>query len=193
MPLFSSEELNICVGKGGTLSYMGPWLGGINNPKSAEDQWIDQSIRNYKGTGGLNYSSCPNCFSNLEIIGMSWFTMNCLDENQTKSGASTFTNFGQSSCNGTGTYIGSNEEQFKLIDIYPNPTTGKVTITESEKSNNKIDRVSVFNINGQNIYDFPNQTNSNFEVNLSSLPSGIYIIQVTSGADMTNTFKVIKY
>lgn len=92
-----------------------------------------------------------------------------------------------------GTYIGLDQEQFRLIDIYPNPTTGKVTITASEKSNNKIDRVSVLNINGQKLYNFSNQTNSNFEVDLTSLPSGIYIIQVISGADMTNTFKVVKY
>ena len=53
--------------------------------------------------------------------------------------------------------------------VYPNPTTGRVTIAADG-----VRRVEVYNVNGQRIAT----TNGNTELDLSSQPSGVYILRI---------------
>ena len=192
IPLFSAEEVNVCTGEhNNTYSFMGPWLGGVNNPKSAEDQWVDQNIAAYKGSGATNNSFCPNCFSNTEIVGMGWFTMDCLDANQNKSGATPYTNFGQSSCNGTGTYNDLNEVKEKAYAIYPNPTSGLVKV-EALLEKGVIGSLQVLNINGQ-LMSTSIQGKRSATVDFSNLPAGVYLLQIVNEeSGQVATYKVIK-
>ncbi len=69
------------------------------------------------------------------------------------------------------------------ISIYPNPTTGAITII-SEKT---IDEIKVTNVLGQLVYEAqPNQSNINFELK----DAGIYFIAITSNNE-TGTQKII--
>ncbi|MBC5836135.1 T9SS type A sorting domain-containing protein [Flavobacterium sp. F372] len=59
--------------------------------------------------------------------------------------------------------------QFK---IFPNPTTGKVTIAHNEKTQ----IVSVFNFLGQKVIEIKPTSAQQTEIDLTSFPSGIYVI-----------------
>jgi len=66
--------------------------------------------------------------------------------------------------------IGLNEKSIATSSIYPNPATNSITINGMEKGN-----VAIISITGEKVYEgsFTNST-----VDLSHLPSGIYIIKV---------------
>ncbi len=72
------------------------------------------------------------------------------------------------------------------LRFYPNPVTDILNIT-SPKS---IDSVSVFNMIGQVVYQAKTSGN-NVTTDLSSLPTGTYIVTVTS-AGLTKDFKIMK-
>lgn len=59
--------------------------------------------------------------------------------------------------------------QFK---VFPNPTTGKVTIAHNEKTQ----LVSVFNFSGQKVLEIKPTSAQQTEIDLTSFPSGIYVI-----------------
>lgn len=59
--------------------------------------------------------------------------------------------------------------QFK---VFPNPTTGKVTIAHNEKTQ----IVSVFNFLGQKVLEIKPTSAQETEIDLTSFPSGIYVI-----------------
>lgn len=69
---------------------------------------------------------------------------------------------------------------------YPNPVKDFLNI--SGKS--KVSKIEIFELSGKQILS-KNADNQNVQLNLSSLPSGVYIIKVTS-AKTTETFKIIK-
>jgi PKD repeat protein len=74
---------------------------------------------------------------------------------------------------------GSNQNLF--LSIFPNPTTGIITIKAEE-----VDSVEVINLQGKQIY-----IGKETEIDLSSQPKGIYIIKVTTDKQ-TVTRKLIK-
>lgn len=61
------------------------------------------------------------------------------------------------------------------ISIYPNPTTGKLNIS----SNEKVNRITVFNVLGQNILDINQRTN----VDITTFQSGIYYLNIETDKD----------
>jgi len=67
------------------------------------------------------------------------------------------------------------------FSIFPNPTTGKVTITAKN-----INRIEVLDIHGREVYKGKNN-----EIDLSQEPQGIYIIKITTDKQ-TITRKIIK-
>lgn len=60
--------------------------------------------------------------------------------------------------------------------IYPNPTTGKITLWKEEG----MFSVSVFNINGERVFNSTviNQTES---IHLESIPAGVYTVELSNG------------
>jgi len=97
--------------------------------------------------------------------------------------------------NNTGYAVGTNGTIIKYFDIssdignenplplnnssfiYPNPTTGKLNITISKS---KITDINIYNSIGENIYSFRTLM-TNFEIDLSSQPKGIYFVKLDDG------------
>ncbi len=72
------------------------------------------------------------------------------------------------------------------IRLYPNPTTGKIAISNPE--NIKIDKVEVFDIYGRRLEI---KANSRY-LDLSRLPKGIYIVSIADKKGVKGSFKVVK-
>ncbi|MFV0306044.1 MAG: T9SS type A sorting domain-containing protein [Moheibacter sp.] len=73
-----------------------------------------------------------------------------------------------------------------ILNFYPNPVIDFLTI--STKKN--IEEISVFNTSGQKVLNSTNVRNGKIDV--SSLPSGIYVFQVKMEDKKVETIKVIK-
>jgi hypothetical protein len=69
--------------------------------------------------------------------------------------------------------VGINELNELGISFYPNPTTGKVTI----ENTNSINIIAVYSIEGKKLITF-NNTNT---INISELDAGIYIVKIITG------------
>lgn len=77
-------------------------------------------------------------------------------------------------------------EKDVTFKVYPNPADNYVRVEAS----NSIDEITVYSIYGQSLNKYtPN--NSNYQVGLENLPSGIYLLKVSSN-NTEKTIKVIK-
>jgi len=74
-----------------------------------------------------------------------------------------------------------NELQITELKVFPNPTTGLITIQAEN-----INKIELSDIQGKQIY-----TGKETEIDLSQQPQGIYIIKVTTNKQ-TITKKIIK-
>jgi hypothetical protein len=73
------------------------------------------------------------------------------------------------------------------IEIYPNPTTGKLNVSGVEKGN----RIQVFNGTGSIVRDV--QVRSNLEtISLDGQPSGMYLIVISKENKLLGRYKAIK-
>ena len=87
--------------------------------------------------------------------------------------------------------VSNDEEQVlaEMINVSPNPTSGKLNIKLPEFPGNPMVEVSVKNINGNLIRSFP-QAGTNIQIDLGDLPNGVYLLSIT--ADQLNeTRKVV--
>jgi hypothetical protein len=73
------------------------------------------------------------------------------------------------------------------IEIYPNPTTGKLNIRGVERGN----RIQVFNSNGAIIRDLNVKTNLEV-LSLDGQPSGIYLIVISNDNELLGRYKAVK-
>jgi len=73
------------------------------------------------------------------------------------------------------------------LDIYPNPTSGKLTLS----SNSVIQAITVLDVRGQVVDVLSSNTDFVTYLDLVQVPAGIYIIRVSSGSEV-KTIKVIK-
>jgi subtilisin-like proprotein convertase family protein len=82
------------------------------------------------------------------------------------------------------TSIRDANESGNIINVYPNPATNKISITNTSKSQGET-LISIFSINGQLIQRDKFQNNDRFEMDVSQMPKGIYLlrIQSTEGAE----------
>jgi len=79
------------------------------------------------------------------------------------------------------------------FSIYPNPSNGKANLKISQLADLKINRIEIYDYIGKKVYDNGNlQINqlSNFQIDLSSEPNGIYSCKV-SGAKFSKTKKLV--
>lgn len=78
--------------------------------------------------------------------------------------------------------------KFNQIEIYPNPTSGRLNVTGVEKGN----RIQVFNSVGSAVLDFDVESNHE-TIELKAHPAGMYLIVVSSKNQLLGKYKAIKY
>ena len=61
------------------------------------------------------------------------------------------------------------------INIYPNPVTGKLRINNTEL---RIEKIEIYNAQSNMVYT-SEMRNSDFEINISDLPQGLYFLTIT--------------
>ncbi len=88
---------------------------------------------------------------------------------------------GQFSSNGV---LGLNQHQMQDISLYPNPANETINLKNAENTN-----IEIFDITGKQIYTQENIT-VNQQINISSLKSGIYFINI-SRDNLTTTKKLL--
>ncbi|MCW5911024.1 MAG: serine hydrolase [Cyclobacteriaceae bacterium] len=83
-------------------------------------------------------------------------------------------------------------ENESRIEVYPNPSTGKVNIKFGDKTNQK-KRIDIYNHLGQNVWStmLKNGKHS-ITANLKNNPDGLYFIQVTEGLTSETSKIIIK-
>ena len=69
-----------------------------------------------------------------------------------------------------------------FVKVYPNPTTDKLIIVSKN-----IQKSILYNVSGQSVLESDRN-----ELNVSELPTGIYILHTTNTQNQLSTFKVIK-
>jgi Secretion system C-terminal sorting domain/Lamin Tail Domain len=81
----------------------------------------------------------------------------------------------------------SSVKDIELIsNIYPNPTTGKISVQTLQP----VSQITITDINGQVVFKQGNFSASNFTVNLTNLSKGVYFIHV-GDASITAVEKII--
>ena len=78
-----------------------------------------------------------------------------------------------------------NKNELKTL-IYPNPSSGTVTLSEIEKEST----IEVFNVLGEKVISVQSQ-NTSVDLNLSELENGIYFVKVSSGKGVVSK-KIVK-
>ena len=69
-----------------------------------------------------------------------------------------------------------------FVKVYPNPTTDKLIIVSKN-----IQKSILYNVSGQSVLESDRN-----ELNVSELPTGIYLLHTTNSQNQLSTFKVIK-
>ena len=69
-----------------------------------------------------------------------------------------------------------------FVKVYPNPTTDKLIIVSKNLKNSIL-----YNINGQKVLESDRN-----ELNVSQLPTGIYLLHTSNNQNQLSTFKIIK-
>ena len=69
-----------------------------------------------------------------------------------------------------------------FVKVYPNPTTDKLIIVSKN-----IQKSILYNVSGQSVLESDRN-----ELNVSELPTGIYLLHTTNTQNQLSTFKVIK-
>ncbi len=75
------------------------------------------------------------------------------------------------------------------FDVFPNPTSGQITIQSSKKLFNAT--IKLYNITGQIFTQKANLSGDNFTVDLSEFAKGVYVLEI-SGAEGLERVKVVK-
>ncbi|WP_299884828.1 reprolysin-like metallopeptidase [uncultured Lacinutrix sp.] len=84
-------------------------------------------------------------------------------------------------------------DEFSLngLSIYPNPNNGSFNVKLNTTSNSNIE-ISVFDIRGRRVFDkrYTNTSDFNEVVNIGDVESGMYMLQISDGAN-TQTKKIV--
>ena len=78
-----------------------------------------------------------------------------------------------------------------LLTLYPNPTTGVVTVRLSPETCNQTPEIHLFDIYGRRLQMMA-MTDETIQINLSNDATGIYIVKLVNGGRVVATRKVVK-
>lgn len=152
--------------------------------------WMDNSynedgFRIYRSTDDANYTEIGTTATNINTYTDSTGEASTLYYYRVKAynsaGSSTFSN----TISGTTSDIHEISEN-KTISVYPNPTTGKLSISAS----NNINTFEIFNLIGEKVYEKNFNQEKSIEIDISNTPCGIYFLKVSDG-DKVNTRKIV--
>ena len=64
--------------------------------------------------------------------------------------------------------------------LYPNPTTGKVTLEiKSDLENNEVEQIIIYDVTGRKVQEInTEQQETTFDINLNSQQSGVYFVEM---------------
>jgi len=79
--------------------------------------------------------------------------------------------------------------QEDVVKIYPNPTTGAFVIETN--ANNNQSSVEIFDVVGNKVRSFDKLRMTTLEVDISDLPAGVYMVQVTDAEDGSRVMKKV--
>ncbi|SHL20648.1 T9SS type A sorting domain-containing protein [Hymenobacter psychrotolerans] len=84
-----------------------------------------------------------------------------------------------------GTPLGTSAALSKAVSMFPNPSTGVVTLdVRGANAKNNL-QVSVMNMLGQTVHTASLKDNFENQLNLSGLANGVYLLKVQTGSDFT--------
>lgn len=92
--------------------------------------------------------------------------------------------------NADGTYNGLNQPELttdESITVYPNPTSNNIVV-----SGDRLHEVEIYNFTGQKVASYRIAEAENFVIDMSGMPSGFYLVNVTSGNGKRHVKKVVK-
>ena len=92
--------------------------------------------------------------------------------------------------NGGLTFTQSYNSDENVVDIFPNPTSGNITIKHHDQQN-KNQIVFLYNSNGQKIREFNGQRLNSIQFDISDFNAGIYFIKIQT-SNNTIIRKVLK-
>ena len=82
--------------------------------------------------------------------------------------------------------IGEDNDDYNQVSVYPNPTSGKVSIYVKDASI-VIQKIKVTNTHGEQIYTTePARSGNKFEIDLSDQPNGVYFLSVKTSETLFN-------
>ncbi len=76
------------------------------------------------------------------------------------------------------------------ITFFPNPADDSVTV-DFGKNRTEIDRVSIFNIQGQKILEVPSNNQQNISISTKSLAGGMYLLEFSSNQGFKSVEKLV--
>ena len=76
------------------------------------------------------------------------------------------------------------------IQMYPNPTNGIISLVQQSQAIMKQQIIEIYNLIGEKIYSAVNNQQSEFTIDISNQPKGIYFLNLTDG-ETSNTKKII--
>lgn len=187
IPILSAEDANNCNRDSSSRGFLGNWLGGPNSLQSAEMQWMNQYKTAYDGNTAPNYNYCPTCATGVEVRGMCWYLLNCVEANHAV--VPPFSDYGLSPCFAPNTHVffGQNELANNW-SVYPNPAEDFLIINPINRADQNY-QYQLLDINGRVLLSSGNLLGTS-RLELSSLARGIYVLNLRRGNNFSS-FKIL--
>jgi hypothetical protein len=82
----------------------------------------------------------------------------------------------------------SDLKKYFLVDYFPNPTSGNITIIASGEL---IKKIELYDLTGKEINSIGHVNLTNVEFNLTNIATGIYHLKITSNSGISKIFKLV--